>query len=114
MNSIDQQKLTEFEHPNSNSSIHLPPTPIPIDKMQYSMVILALAAAVLAYPNGNPPSCGGDGGDGGDTPVPICTGALYTQAQCCATDVVGAVGLNCAVRKCLQSSTLLRVTDEHL
>jgi hypothetical protein len=34
------------------------------------------------------------------TPVPasLCPTGLYSNAQCCATDVLGAVGLNCAVR----------------
>lgn len=85
--------------------------------MRYSVAILAFAAAVLASPTGTPPTCPGDGsgspggghgggspgggspGGGSGTPAPVCTGALYSQAQCCATDVLGAVGLNCAVRK---------------
>jgi len=39
----------------------------------------------------------GGGGSGGSY-VP-CTGALYSQAQCCATDILGIADLNCASRR---------------
>ncbi|KAF2155414.1 hypothetical protein K461DRAFT_292279 [Myriangium duriaei CBS 260.36] len=35
-----------------------------------------------------------NGGGGGGGSQPICTGT-YKSQQCCATDVVGAAGLNC-------------------
>ncbi|KAH7392459.1 hydrophobin [Phaeosphaeria sp. MPI-PUGE-AT-0046c] len=87
--------------------------------MRYSIAILAFAAAALASPTGTPPSCPGDGhgspgggspgggspSGGSGTPASVCTGALYSQAQCCATDVLGAVGLNCAVPATAVSST---------
>ncbi|KAK6223941.1 hypothetical protein LQW54_000086 [Pestalotiopsis sp. IQ-011] len=42
-------------------------------------------------------SGGGDGGgDGGSTYVACTPGALYTNAQCCATDVLGVADLDCA------------------
>ncbi|KAH8169255.1 fungal hydrophobin domain-containing protein [Sarocladium implicatum] len=41
------------------------------------------------------PGGGGDGGgDGGD--YEPCTSTLYSNPQCCATDVLGVIGLNCA------------------
>lgn len=77
--------------------------------MLYFTTILALAAAVMASPTGTPPpsdtpTCPGTGGGGSGTPTPIdvCPDGLYSNPQCCATDVLGAVGLNCAVRKCLR------------
>lgn len=103
--------------------------------MRYSIAILAFAAAVLASPTGTPPpsgtpSCPGGGsgspgggspgggsgspGGGSGTPAPVCTGAVYSQAQCCATDVLGAVGLNCAVRKCLKPPIFELTSDKHL
>ncbi|OAK94104.1 hypothetical protein IQ06DRAFT_382484 [Phaeosphaeriaceae sp. SRC1lsM3a] len=82
--------------------------------MRYSIAIFAFVATVLASPTGTPPSCPGDGsghpgsgspGGGSGTPASVCTGALYSQAQCCATDVLGAVGLNCAVPATTVTST---------
>lgn len=34
----------------------------------------------------------------------ICSVGLYSNPQCCATLVLGIVGLNCESRKCKQSS----------
>jgi hypothetical protein len=50
--------------------------------MLYTTAILAFVAAVAATP----------------VPASLCPTGLYSNAQCCATDVLGAVGLNCAVR----------------
>jgi hypothetical protein len=50
--------------------------------MIYITAILTLVAAVAATP----------------VPASLCPTGLYSNAQCCATDVLGAVGLNCAVR----------------
>lgn len=89
--------------------------------------LLALVAAAIAMPTGGTdtdPACpgapgggspgggapgggapgggapgGGSPGGGSGTPADVCPDGLYSQAQCCATDVLGAVGLNCAVRK---------------
>lgn len=45
---------------------------------------------------------GGDGGgdDGGSDYVACTPGALYSNAQCCATDVGGVADLDCENRKC--------------
>lgn len=70
--------------------------------MLYINAILALAAAVMASPTGTPtdtPACPGTPGT--PAPVDVCPDGLYSNPQCCATDVLGAVGLNCAVRKSL-------------
>jgi hypothetical protein len=50
--------------------------------MLYITAIFALVAAVVATP----------------VPASLCPTGLYSNPQCCATDVLGAVGLNCAVR----------------
>jgi hypothetical protein len=51
--------------------------------MLYIAALLAFATAVTATP----------------VPAALCPTGLYSNPQCCATDVLGAVGLNCAVRK---------------
>jgi hypothetical protein len=69
------------------SSVRPPPvtqTPIQIFKMRYS--ILAFAAGAAAAPFA---ATGG---------AALCPTGLFSNPQCCATDVLGAVGLNCAVR----------------
>lgn len=42
---------------------------------------------------------GGGGGDGGSTPYVACTSLLYSQANCCATDVIGVLDLTCNIGK---------------
>jgi hypothetical protein len=91
--------------------------------MQYFTVILALAAAVIATPTGTPSyACPGVPSATSSAAAPakptasaapapgpsdVCPDGLFSQAQCCATDVLGAVGLNCAVRKSRIISSLL-------
>ena len=41
---------------------------------------------------------GGDGGDGGSDYAP-CQSTLFSNPQCCATDVLGVIGLDCANRE---------------
>jgi hypothetical protein len=53
--------------------------------------VLASVAVALALPGGP--------GSGGDTSYVPCTGDLYSNAQCCAVDVLGVADLNCATRK---------------
>jgi hypothetical protein len=74
----------------SNSFSALPQLSLPAQKtiapqakMLYIATLLAFAAAVTATP----------------VPAALCPAGLYSNPQCCATDVLGAVGLNCAVRK---------------
>ncbi|KAF2821456.1 hypothetical protein CC86DRAFT_302532 [Ophiobolus disseminans] len=56
--------------------------------MLYVAAILAFAAAVMATP----------------VPTSLCPTGLYSNPQCCATDVLGAIGLNCAVPSTTQSN----------
>jgi hypothetical protein len=56
----------------------------PTTIMLYITAIVAFVAAVAATP----------------VPAKLCPEGLYSNPQCCATDVLGAVGLNCAVRMC--------------
>lgn len=37
----------------------------------------------------------------------VCPGGLYSTPQCCATDVLGLVDLDCAVRTSLSVSLVL-------
>ncbi|KAM4054342.1 fungal hydrophobin domain-containing protein [Hirsutella rhossiliensis] len=54
------------------------------------LLLAALFSRVLAVPTG------GGGGDGDGGSGPLCTvGGLFTVAQCCATDVLGLVDLDC-------------------
>ena len=113
--------INNDQHHFSSRSIHQPSLYIPSFQvfrqshpeanMLYITAILALAAAVMASPTGTPPpsetpSCPGTGTGGGTpTPANVCPSGLYSNPQCCATDVLGAVGLNCAVRKYLSFQT---------
>jgi hypothetical protein len=49
--------------------------------MRYSAIIIGFAASAAAAPFSA-----------------VCPAGLYSSAQCCATDVLGVAGLNCAVR----------------
>ncbi|KAK3182504.1 beta ketoadipyl CoA thiolase, th1 [Lecanicillium sp. MT-2017a] len=48
----------------------------------------------------NPPGNGGDGnnppGNGGDDDYMACPSGLYSNPQCCDTDVLGVLGLDCS------------------
>lgn len=60
--------------------------------MKVFAVAIVFAAAALASPTG--------GGDKPSTYKP-CKSTLFSNPQCCATDVLGVVGLNCANRELL-------------
>ncbi|KAK8087743.1 Cerato-ulmin hydrophobin family [Apiospora hydei] len=78
--------------------------------MQFTAILLALAATAFANPvlrrTGGGGGGGGGGGDHGDCPgggtppggvYDACRDVLlYSVPQCCATDVGGVAGLNCA------------------
>ncbi|KAI1196549.1 fungal hydrophobin [Nemania serpens] len=66
--------------------------------MQFStLFITLLASAVMANPvkrnGGNPP-----------TPYDACPDGLYSNPQCCATDVLGVADLDCATVSAIPSS----------
>jgi hypothetical protein len=66
--------------------------------MRYS--ILAFVASVAAVPfvsTGN---------------AALCPTGLYSNPQCCATDVLGLVGLNCAVRTSSSSAPSVKTKDD--
>lgn len=66
--------------------------------MKFSLAVLLFGATALAIPTGG--GSGGDGGDGGSgTGYQPCTSTLFSDAQCCSTDVLGVVGLDCANRE---------------
>lgn len=54
------------------------------------LAIFGLVAAVIATPSY-------PGGSGG-TPYVACPSLLYSQAECCATVVLGVANLDCAPR----------------
>ena len=62
--------------------------------------VLASVAVALAMPGGSGGggSSGGGGGSGGNA---LCSPVLHSNAQCCATDVLGIADLDCAPRKIL-------------
>ncbi|TLS21446.1 uncharacterized protein PpBr36_10316 [Pyricularia pennisetigena] len=82
--------------------------------MQIKALIIALFAGIaMAMPTdppkggdgSTPPPSGGDGGSGGGKYSPCQgNGALYSSAQCCATDVLGVADLDCAVPPSLPTS----------
>jgi hypothetical protein len=55
--------------------------------------VLASVAVALALPGG-----GGNGGNGGGS---LCPNGLYSNPQCCATNVLGVAALDCSTRKFL-------------
>ena len=59
--------------------------------MKFTLVAL-FATAAIAVPTGGH---GGSGG-GSTTTYQPCPNGLFSNAQCCATDVLGVIGLNCA------------------
>lgn len=78
--------------------------------MKFQLVTLLFAGIAVALPNG------GGGGKPTETPTPEppaenpptenppteyapCTSTLFSNPQCCSTDVLGAIGLDCANRK---------------
>lgn len=75
--------------------------------MQLSTLLISLMASLaIAVPtntggggDGGGGDDGGGGGDGGSTPFVACTSLLYSQAQCCATDVLGVADLTCGIGK---------------
>lgn len=79
--------------------------------MKLYLAILLFGATALAMPTGG----GGDGGDGdgdddgehgggdGGSTYKPCTSTLFSNPQCCSTDVLGVVGLDCANRELLRS-----------
>lgn len=71
-------------HSTNHLSIVRPPK---ITNMQYSFTILALAAAAFAAPMEQSLV---------ERQAPLCSSG---SPQCCATDVLGLVILNCAPRK---------------
>lgn len=76
--------------PSLPPTLHsLPTKQLPTINMRFS--ILAFIAGAAAAPFA---STGTE---------PVCPDGLYNSPQCCATDVLGVVGLNCAVRKSLPS-----------
>lgn len=66
--------------------------------MRYS--ILAFAAGVAAAPFASTGT------------TTLCPAGLYSNPQCCATDVLGAVGLNCAVRMSSVPMSFLAYKDQ--
>ncbi|KAI0442766.1 cerato-ulmin [Xylaria telfairii] len=53
--------------------------------MQFTLIaLLGAIATVSANPTYNPPA-----------PYNACTNGLYSNPQCCATDVLGVADLNC-------------------
>lgn len=81
--------------------------------MQLSALLISLMASLaIAVPtntggggdggggdDGGDNGGGGGGGDGGSTPYVACTSLLYSQANCCATDVIGVADLTCGIGK---------------
>jgi hypothetical protein len=65
--------------------------------MRYSILAFVAGAAAAPFT-----STGG---------AALCPTGLFSNPQCCATDVLGAVGLNCAVRK--SSSSIPSPTKDH-
>lgn len=64
--------------------------------MQFTTVLVSiLATAVIAIPTGNT--------GGGSAPYVACPSGLYSNLQCCATDVLGVANLDCASRKSEQN-----------
>lgn len=61
--------------------------------MRYSAAFVGFAASAAAAPFAS-----------------VCPTGLYSNPQCCATDVLGVAGLNCAVRT-LIASHLTRVNE---
>lgn len=78
---LNQSNIT---HSTNYLSIVRPPKPI---NMQYSFTILALAVAAFAAPMEQSLV---------ERQAPLCSSG---SPQCCATDVLGLVILNCAPRK---------------
>ena len=65
-------------------------------KMQLTTFLSTLlAATAIAVPT----TGGGGGGDGGKPWVACTPGSLYSNPQCCATDVLGVADLDCQNRK---------------
>ena len=66
--------------------------------------VLASVAVTLAMPGGGGSGGGGggsSGGGGGSGGNALCSPVLHSNAQCCATDVLGIADLDCAPRKIL-------------
>lgn len=78
---------------------------LPTANMQLSTLLISLMASLaIAVPTGGGggggDGGGGGGGDGGgSTPYTACTSLVYSQAQCCSTDVGGVADLTCASGK---------------
>jgi hypothetical protein len=65
--------------------------------MKSFAIAIICAAAAMAVPTGN------DGS--GTVAYKPCTSPLFSNVQCCATDVLGVVGLNCQNRESFILST---------
>lgn len=62
-----------------------------------ALILPFLASVAIAGPAKRGYSGGGGGGGdgGGDSDYAACTGTLYSELQCCATDVLGVADLDC-------------------
>ena len=67
--------------------------------MRYFAIVALFAAIVVALPTDDPKPPKPPGhGDGGNDYEP-CPSSLFGNAQCCATDVLGVIGLDCGNRR---------------
>ncbi|GAP88960.1 putative fungal hydrophobin [Rosellinia necatrix] len=72
--------------------------------MQFTtLFVTLLATAVMANPVKRTGGGGGGGGGGGSPPYDACSG-LYDTLQCCATDVLGVIDLDCATPPAVPTS----------
>lgn len=78
-----------------------------------ALILPFLASVAIAGPAKRGYSGGGGGGGdgGGDSDYAACTGTLYSELQCCATDVLGVADLDCESRKRNPSQTQHSQTD---
>lgn len=60
--------------------------------MKFSTTIILFAASALALPTNQDSQAK-------RAASPYCAPGLFTQAQCCSTDVAGVANLDCATRK---------------
>jgi hypothetical protein len=60
--------------------------------MKFSTTIILFAASALALPTSQDSQAK-------KAASPYCAPGLFTQAQCCSTDVAGVANLDCATRK---------------
>lgn len=60
--------------------------------MKFPTTIILCAASALALPTS-------ENSQAKKVASPYCAPGLFTQAQCCSTDVAGVANLDCATRK---------------